>query len=125
MINVDIDSSGIVLVSTKAVIMSMNLLLLSARVVLAMVAIGATSTYVAKKMNQQGVVTGILYIGDMEQGMAGSSIVVDGEILRQGETIHGAEVVKIEKFCAEFEKNGVRWTQKVRQQPDPAWKEPD
>ena len=50
--------------------------------------LGATSAYVAKNMKQVGVVTGILYIDILEQEMLGSSIVIDGEILRQGETIN-------------------------------------
>ncbi len=105
--------------------MSTNFLILSGRIVLAMGVLGATSVYVAKKLNQQGVVTGILYIGVSEQEIEGSSIIVDGMILRQGDTIYGAEVVGIEKFYAEFEKNGVRWKQRVRQKPNPAWKEPE
>ena len=65
------------------------------------------------------------YIGEIEHKTIGSSIIVDGMILRQGDAIYGAKVVGIEKFCAEFKKNGVRWKQKVRQKPNPAWKEPD
>jgi hypothetical protein len=87
--------------------------------------LGATSAYVAKNLDRKGVVTGILFIDIKDAGMLGSSIVVDGKILRKGEAIHGAEVVAIEKFFAEFEKNGVRWIQKVREKPDSAWKDPD
>lgn len=100
-------------------------MLLSVRIVLAVSAMGATSVYVNKKMNQQGIVVGILYIGITEPGFEGSSVVIDGNILREGDTIHGAEVVGIEKFYAEFEKDGVRWQQKVRQKPNPAWKGSD
>ena len=96
------------------------------RIIVGIGAVGATAAYVADAIDQQGVVTGILYIDEeIAVGMEGSSIVVDGQILRQGETIYGAEVVGIEKFYAEFEKNGIQWKQRVREKPNPAWEEPD
>ena len=106
--------------------MSTNMMLLMGRLVIGMVIVGVTSTYVGNRLDQQGVVTGILYITEEETaGIQGSSIVVDGQILRHGETIHGAEVVRIERFCVEFEKNGTRWKQRVRQKPNPAWEQLD
>lgn len=113
--NTDKDTSDTNLSSGRIVIMSNNLLLLCTRVILVVGALGTTSAIITKNMNRQGVVTGILYIGDYGQGMAGSSIVVDTEILWEGDSIHGAEVVGIEKFWVEFEKNGVYWKQKVQQ----------
>lgn len=43
-----------------------------------------------------------------------SSAIVDGEIVRQGQTVNGAKVVAISKDAVEFEKDGRRWTQHVQ-----------
>ena len=105
------------------------MVLLMGRVMIGISAVGASSAYVANTLNQQGMVTGILHIdeeiaAEMEAaGMKGPSIVVDGQILNRGDTIYGAEVVGIERLYCEFEKNGTRWKQRVRQKPNPAWKE--
>ena len=110
--------------------MNTNMIALIGRIIVGIGAVGATATYVANTVGQQGVVTGILYMDEKiatkfrAVGMAGSSIVVDGQILIQGETIYGTEVVGIEKFYVEFEKNGIQWKQRVREKPNPAWKEP-
>jgi len=40
--------------------------------------------------------------------------IIGGEVVAEGEEISGATVVKIEKDSVEFEKDGKRWTQKVR-----------
>ena len=58
-----------------------------------------------------GVVTGILYSED------NPSAVVDKDIVRQGDSIHGVKVVKIHKEQVEFEKAGKRWVQKVKEEP--------
>ena len=107
--------------------MSTNMVLLMGRLILGISTVGATSTYVVNALNQQGVVTGILHVdeeiaAEMEAaGMVGSSIVVDGQVLNRGDTIYGAEVVGIERLYCEFEKNGTRWKQRVREKPNPAW----
>ena len=110
--------------------MSTNMIAIMGRMIVGIGAVGATATYIANTVGQQGVVTGILYVDEKMatefkiSGMVGSSIIVDGQVLIQGETIHGAEVVAIEKFCVEFEKNGIQWKQRVREKPNPAWEEP-
>lgn len=78
-----------------------------------------TSVFFLSTTEQQGTVAGILYI------IENSSAVVDGQIVHEGDTIHGAQVVKIERFTVEFEKDGIRWKQKVRERPSPHWKKPD
>ena len=97
--------------------MSSTTTLFLGRIVVFVAALGATTTFVSRMLDQSGVVTGILYIpGD-------SSAIVEGIIVRQGDTINGAEVIGIEKFYVEFEKNGVQWKQKVRQKASTAWED--
>ena len=78
----------------------------------------ATTLYIQKTISQQGVVTGILY------AMEESSTVIDNQVIRKGDTIYGVRVVSIEKVFVEFEKNGLRWQQRVREKPNPAWEDP-
>jgi hypothetical protein len=54
------------------------------------------------------VVNGILYSEDK------ASAVVGNKIVRQGDRIQGATVIRIDKDSVEFEMNGRRWTEKVR-----------
>jgi type II secretory pathway component PulC len=42
-----------------------------------------------------------------------SSVVIDGVILHEGETIHGVKVFKIHEDAVELEKNGQTWQQNV------------
>jgi len=69
-----------------------------------------------KPQATHGVVAGILYSADKP------SAAVDRKIVHEGDTIHGATVVKIYKDKVEFEKNGKRWEQKVQQAPAAYWK---
>ena len=55
------------------------------------------------------IVKGILYTEDNPSAVIGNSIV------HEGETIRGVSVIKISPDSVEFEMNGKRWTQKVRQ----------
>ena len=55
------------------------------------------------------IVKGILYSEDNPSAVIGNSIV------HEGETIRGVSVIKISTDSVEFEMNGKRWTQKVRQ----------
>ena len=69
---------------------------------------------VATALNETGktiklIVKGILYTEDNPSAVIGNSIV------HQGETIRGVSVIKISQDSVEFEMNGKRWTQKVRQ----------
>ncbi len=57
------------------------------------------------------LVTGILYSEDKPSAVIGNQIVYEGD------TLHGINVVKIYKNKVEFEKNGKRWTQPVENRP--------
>ncbi len=81
-------------------------------------AVSATSVYVYKITTQQGMVTGILY------AMEESSAVIDRQVVRTGDTLHGVKIVSIDRFTVEFEKDGTRWKQRVREKPNPAWQSP-
>jgi len=61
----------------------------------------------------QLIVTGILYI---DNNPSASSASIGNQIVREGEKILGATVVKINKDSVEFEMNGKTWTQKVQGQ---------
>jgi hypothetical protein len=53
--------------------------------------------------------TGILYSEN------DASVVIDSKIVREGETINGVKVVKINRNDVELEKDGIRWKQQVAQ----------
>jgi outer membrane biosynthesis protein TonB len=55
------------------------------------------------------IVKGILYSED------NPSAVIGNQIVHEGETIRGVSVIKISQDSVEFEMNGKRWTQKIRQ----------
>lgn len=54
-----------------------------------------------------GLLASILYSARM------SSVVIDGQILHEGETIHGVKVVRIHEDTVELAKDDERWQQKV------------
>jgi len=62
-----------------------------------------------------GVVGGILYDKD------NPSAIIDGNILKEGDTIHGVKVIKIYEDKVEFEKNNRKWTQKAGETADTFW----
>lgn len=62
-----------------------------------------------------GVVTGIVYSEEK------ASAVIDGKIVHHGDTIHSVRVIKIHTDKVEFEKNGERWNQKVREKLKVYW----
>ena len=66
-------------------------------------------------MDKQGMITGILYSAQ------NPSVLIDGKIVYQGQTVHSVKVVKIHLDRVEFERAGKKWTQKVNEPPDPAW----
>lgn len=66
-----------------------------------------------------GTVTGILYTAESR------SAVIDGQVVKEGNTIHGVTVVKIYKAEVEFKKNYKAWKQRVEQRPNPIWTEDD
>jgi hypothetical protein len=62
-----------------------------------------------------GLIDGILFSPDCP------SVLIDGQVLREGDMIYGAKVFEIGRRIVTFEKNGKRWEQRVQQRPDPAW----
>lgn len=69
----------------------------------------------ASSADRHGLITGILCVEEKP------SAVIDGEVVHEGETIHGVKVVKIYRDKVEFEKNSKRWTQQPREEPSSAW----
>lgn len=61
-------------------------------------------------------VTGILYT------IENSSALIDGQIVKEGDTINGITVVKIYRTEVEFRKNGRLWKQRIGQHPGSTWK---
>jgi multidrug efflux pump subunit AcrA (membrane-fusion protein) len=62
------------------------------------------------------VITGIVSIGD------NSNIFINGQVVHLGESIGGVKVVGITRDFAEFEKNGTRWSQRIDEPANSAWK---
>ncbi len=63
----------------------------------------------------QKTVTGIVFSEDKP------SVVIGSQLMREGDIIRGVRIAKIYKDKVEFEKNGVTWTQAVRESPSPNW----
>jgi hypothetical protein len=97
--------------------LSSKMLIFCVEIIVGIGAVGTTAVLIAQKLNQYGVVTGILYV------LEDSSAVVDGQIVYNGDMIYGVKVVRIEKSAVEFEKNGVQWKQRIQEKPNPAWKD--
>jgi len=64
---------------------------------------------------RHGLITGIIYTEEKP------SVLIDGEIVYEGDTIHGVKVIKIHRDKAQFAKKNKRWTQQTREQPSRAW----
>ena len=64
-----------------------------------------------------GVVRGVLYVAE------DSSALIDDYIVKEGETIYGVKVVRIDRDAVEFSTYRKTWRQRVREKPDPAWNE--
>jgi hypothetical protein len=47
--------------------------------------------------------------------------IIDGEVFREGQSIRNVKVVKINQDSVEFETDGIRWSQKVNEQPSSFW----
>ncbi len=73
----------------------------------------------AESQKAFGVVEGILW------SQAESSALIDGQIIEEGEKIYGVRVTKIYGNKVEFEDGSRRWEQRVREQPNLAWGEPN
>jgi hypothetical protein len=62
-----------------------------------------------------GVVTGILL--SEKTPMA----VIDGKVVGVDQSIYGVKVVKIQDGYVEFDKSGVRWSQRINESPSTSW----
>ncbi len=62
-----------------------------------------------------GKLDGILYT------IENSTVLVDGQALKEGDTMYGVEVIRIYRNRVIFEKDGERWEQRVRERPNPNW----
>ena len=65
----------------------------------------------------RGLVTSILYSD------RNSSAVIDGQILREGQSIYGVEVVSISRSEVVFSRDSRTWKQRINQTPNSAWTE--
>ncbi len=65
--------------------------------------------------NSKGVVTGILCNDN------NPTVLIDNELVHEGEFIHGVEVVRVEPRQVHFRKNDVEWTQQVGGNPHRMW----
>jgi hypothetical protein len=70
---------------------------------------------IKKSESIKGLITSIVYSPDKP------SAVIDNKIVHNGDIIHGASVIKIDKDKVVFEKNRDRWQQAVRQTPSAHW----
>ena len=66
----------------------------------------------------RGVVQSILYSDESR------SVVIDDEILFEGDSIYGVTIVDIQKGRVAFRKKGRSWIQEIGAPPDSAWKKP-
>ena len=49
------------------------------------------------------------------------SVVLDKDIVYEGQIVHGVKVIKVHKDRVEFEKEGKRWEQKLKEEPNMYW----
>jgi hypothetical protein len=94
-----------------------NVLLVLQILTLAAAVIGASAYFLREEKKEKGVVKGILYTG------IDSSVMVDNQVLMEGDIIYGTEIVKIYPKIVEFRKNGKCWSQRICERPDPLWNE--
>ena len=73
------------------------------------------ATKAAKPKQTRGVVSGIVY------GTGASMILLGNQIYAEGEAADGVKIVKIHPGKVEFEKNGERWVQRIREPADSHW----
>jgi len=66
----------------------------------------------------RGMIEGILYAS------TGSSVVINGQILKEGDIISGVKVVKINREKVNFQKDKTHWSQRIREAPNIMWEQP-
>jgi hypothetical protein len=62
-----------------------------------------------------GVVTAILYCEDTP------TVLIEGQMLHEGDTIHDVKVVDISENKVQFDKQSEQWEQKVQEPAKPEW----
>ena len=103
----------------KAAIRNFRVLLILQILTFIAAAIGALAYFSRDKIDQKGVVKGIVYSGVY------SSVMIDNQILEEGDTIYGVTIIKISPKKVEFAKDGQNWSQRICELPDPAWTNKD
>ena len=103
----------------KAAIKNFRILLVLQILTLIAAAIGALTYLSITTIDQKGIVKGILYTGN------DSSVMIDNQVLEEGDTIYGIKIVKIYPRKVEFVNNGKRWSQRICEHPNPAWTNTD
>ncbi len=66
-------------------------------------------------LSNRGVVTVIAYNDE------NPSAVIDSRLVHRGDVIDGVKVVGIYKDKVEFDRNGTKWSQKIRERPAKGW----
>jgi len=64
-----------------------------------------------------GLISSILYSG------VDTIVVIDGEIMREGDMLYGIQIVKILRNEVEFSKGRKRWKQRLGESPSNIWTE--
>lgn len=103
----------------KAAIKNFRILVILQILTLIAAVIGALTYLSINKIDQKGVVKGILYTG------VDSSVMIDNQVLEEGDIIYGTTIGKIYPKKVEFIKNNKRWSQRICEYPNPAWNNTD
>ncbi len=53
------------------------------------------------------------------------AVLIEDQLLSEGDTIRGVKVIKISEGIVEFEKDGQRWTQQAGETPPAHWSDPN
>jgi len=67
-------------------------------------------------VGENGVVTAIVYNEE------NPSAVIGDKVVHQGDIINGVKVVGIYRDRVEFDKDGTKWSQKIRERPAKGWR---
>jgi hypothetical protein len=96
---------------------NLRVLLILQVLTLAAAVLGASAYFLTEKNKEKGVVKGILYTG------IDSSVMVDNQVLKEGDAIYGVKIAKIYPKQVEFTRDGKCWSQRICERPDPTWNE--
>ncbi len=82
----------------------------------------ATVVYVTHRGERLGEISGIVYVSDTP---GFSDVIINNQVLCEGDIIYGVKVIKISRDTVEFQRDGNTWKQRLREHPNPAWKNSD